>query len=151
MEKKLAPIVVKDIHLLRVEVIQQKLDVIAFKKQKQHQLNVGHKLLHNLNDERIKLEFVFSFDNSKKEPLLFFQIDFHFHINNLPDFYELKEENKPVFSGHFVATLIGICFSTARGIILEKLNNAGIPNIILPVVSPQEMLSNTKPNPTKNE
>jgi hypothetical protein len=144
MEKQLVPIVVKDIHLLRVEVVQQKMDLVAFKKHKQHQLNVGHKLLHNLDDEGIKLEFAFSFDNSPKESLLYFQIDFHFHIEKLSNFYELKEENKPIFSGHFIATLIGICFSTARGIILEKLNNAGISNFILPVVSPQEMLTNTK-------
>lgn len=140
MEKKAAPIVVQDIHMLRVEVVQQKLDVIAFKKQKQHQLNVGHKLAHNLKDERIKLELVFSFENAQKEPLLFFQIDFHFQIQHLSNFYELKNEMHPVFSGLFVATLLGIAFSTARGIILEKLNNAGIPNIILPVVSPQEMM-----------
>ena len=144
MEKQLVPIVVKDIHLLHVEVVQQKLDLIAFKKHKQHQLNVGHKLMHNLKDERIKLEFVFSFDNSKKESLLLFQIDFHFQINKLSGFYEIKGDNQPLFSGHLIATLIGICFSTARGIILEKLNNAGIPNIILPVVSPQEMLTVTK-------
>jgi hypothetical protein len=140
MEKKVAPIVVQDIHLLRVEVVQQKLDVIAFKKQKQNQLNVGHKLAHNLKDERIKLELVFSFENSQKESLLFFQIDFHFHVEHLSNFYYLKEEDHPAFSGHFIATLLGISFSTARGIILEKLNNAGIPNIILPIVSPQEMM-----------
>lgn len=140
MEKKAAPIVVQDIQLFRVEVVQQKLDVIAFKKQKQHQLNVGHKLAHNLKDERMKLELVFSFENSNKESLLFFQIDFHFHIAHLSNFYELKSENHPVFNGLLIATLLGICFSTARGIILEKLSNAGIPNILLPVVSPQEMM-----------
>jgi hypothetical protein len=144
MEKKLAPIVVKDLNLLHVEVAEQKLDAKAFKEEKQHQLNVGHKLAHNLEDERIKLEFVFSFSNKAGETLLFFQIDFHFHIANLSNFYEIKTENHPVFSGHLVATLIGICFSTARGIILEKLNNAGIKNILLPIVSPQEMLSQTK-------
>jgi|SRR5690606_1144984 len=146
MEKKLAPIVVKDIHLLQVEVVQQQLDVKAFKKEKEHKLNVGHKLMHNLKDERVKLEFVFSFNNGGEAPLLFFQIDFHFHIAHLSNFYELKEENHPVFSTHLVATLIGICFSTARGIILEKLNNAGINNILLPVVSPQEMLTQPKPD-----
>jgi hypothetical protein len=144
MEKKVAPIVVKDIHLLQVEVTEQKLNVKAFKEEKKHKLNVGHKLLHNLKDERLKLEFVFSFNNGGDEPLLFFQIDFHFHIANLSNFYALKTENHPVFSGHLVATLIGICFSTARGIILEKLNNAGIKNILLPIVSPQEMLAQNK-------
>ncbi len=137
---KAAPIIVQDIHLLRVEVVQQKLDVTAFKKHRQYQLTVGHKLAHNLTDERLKMEIVFSFENNKNENLLFFQIDFHFHVAHLSNFYELNTENNPVFSGHFIATLLGISFSTARGIILEKLNNAGIPNIILPVVSPQEMI-----------
>ena len=134
MDKKLAPIVVQDIHLLKVDVVQQKLDVIAFKKQKQHQLHVGHKFAHNLKDERVKLELVFSFDNNQKEQLLFFQIDFHLQIKHLSNFYQLNAENHPVFSGHFIATLLGVCFSTARGIILEKLNNAGIPNIICPSI-----------------
>ena len=144
MEKKLAPIIVNDIQLLLVEVTEQKLDVKAFKEEKQHKLNVGHKLAHNLEDERLKLELVFSFNNEADKTLLFFQIDFHFHISKLANFYELKADNPPVFSGHFVATLIGICFSTARGIILEKLNNAGIKNILLPIVSPQEMLTQNK-------
>lgn len=145
MDRKTSPVVVKDIHLLRVEVVQQKLDVIAFKKKKQHQLHVGHKFAHNLNDERVKLAFVFSFENNRKENFLLFQIDFHFHIEHLSNFYELNAENNPVFSSHLIATLVGISYSTARGIILEKLNNAGIPNIILPVVSPQEMIMKTNP------
>lgn len=144
MEKKLVPIVVKDIQLLHVEVTEQKLDVKAFKQEKEHQLHVGHKLAYNLEDERIKLEFVFSFNNNAGESLLFFQIDFHFHIAHLANFCILKEKNQLAFSGHLIATLIGICFSTARGIILEKLNNAGIQNILLPIVSPQEMLSQNK-------
>ncbi len=145
MENKLAPIVIKDLHLIHVEVSEQKLDVKAFKEEKQHNLNVGHKLAHNLKDERIKLEFVFSFNNQADETMLFFKIDFHFHIANLANFYELNEGNTPQFSTHLVATLIGICFSTARGIIFEKLNNAGIKNILLPIVSPQEMLTQNRP------
>ena len=144
MKKKASPIVVKDIHLLQVEVTEQKMNVKAFKEKKEHKLNVGHKLLHDLENEQIKLEFVFSFDNSDEEPLLFFQIDFHFRIAHLSNFYELKSESYPVFSSHLVTTLIGICFSTARGIILEKLNNAGIKNTLLPIVSPQDMLADTE-------
>src|SRR5690606_22736500 len=108
MEKKLAPIVVKDIHLLQVEVVQQQLDVKAFKKEKEHKLNVGHKLMHNLKDERVKLEYVFSFNNGGEAPLLFFQIDTYFNIDDLTNYYELTEDILPVFSTHLVTTLIGI-------------------------------------------
>jgi hypothetical protein len=145
MDKKNAPIIPHEIHLVQVEVVQQKMDLAAFKKNKSHQLNVGHKFLHNLKDDRVKLEFVFSFSNEQKQELMFFQIDFHFKVDHLQNFYELNAENKPIFHGHLMATLIGIAFSTARGIIFEKLTNAGVPNVLLPVVSPQEMLKKTNP------
>lgn len=140
MEKKPAAIIPHEIHLLKVEVVQQKIDSAAFKKNKSHKLNVGHKFLHNLKDERVKLELVFSFSDEQKNELLFFQIDFHFQVEHLQNFYELKAENQPIFDAHLMATLIGIAFSTARGIIFEKLTNAGVSNVLLPVVSPQEML-----------
>jgi hypothetical protein len=140
MEKKATPIIVQEIHLLRVEVVQQKLDISAFKKQKRHHLNVAHKLAHNLKEERIKLELLFSFENKQKEPLIFFQIDFHYQIKNLSNYYDLKSENHPVFIGSFLATLLGISFSTSRGIIFEKLKNSGISNTLLPIISPMDML-----------
>jgi hypothetical protein len=142
MEKKTAQIVVSDIHLIKVEVVKQRLDVAAYKRIKKPGLNVGHRFLHNIDDERVKLSFVFSFQNAQKQAVLFFQIDFHFQISHLSNFYVLKEANLPVFNAQLVATLIGISFSTSRGIILEKLNNAGIPNVILPVVSPQAIMKN---------
>lgn len=143
MEQKQAPIIPEHIHLLAIEVAEQKIDAQAFKKHKEHRLNVGHKVLHNLKDERIKLELVFSFEDAAKTQLLFFQIDFHFNVEQLSDFYQLKEENHPVFYAPLIATLLGISLSTARGIIFEKLQNAGLKNVILPVVSPQKMLANS--------
>ncbi|MDA3907008.1 MAG: hypothetical protein PF484_13130 [Bacteroidales bacterium] len=144
MEQKQALIVPEQIHLLVMEVVQQKIDALAFKKQKQHQLKVGHKLMHNLKEERVKMELAFSFEDESKKQLLFFQIDFHFQVDNLSNFYQLKQENQPVFYAPMIATLLGISLSTARGIIFEKLQNAGIKNVLIPVVSPQKML--IKPN-----
>ncbi len=141
MEKKQAPIIPEDIHLLAMEVVQQKIDAHAFKKQKQHKLNVGHKVLHNLKDERVKMELAFSFVDANKVQLLFFQIDFHFKVEQLSNFYQLKEENQPVFHAPLIATLLGISLSTARGVIYEKLQNAGVGNVIIPIVSPQKMLA----------
>jgi hypothetical protein len=147
MEKKNTAIVANEIHLKSVEVAQQKMDLAAFKKNKSHKLNVGHKFLHNLKDERVKLEFVFAFSDEEKHELLSFQIDFHFQIDHLQNFYELNESDLPIFKSHLLGTLIGIAFSTARGIIFEKLSNAGVPNVLIPVVSPQQMLKKSTSNP----
>jgi len=144
MEQKQLPIIPEDIHLQAIDVVQQKIDVKAFKSKKQHQLNVGHKMMHSLDDERIKMELVFAFNATGiEEPLLFFQIDFHFHVEHLSNFYQLNAEKLPVFWIQLVATLLGISLSTGRGIIFEKLQNAGLANVIIPVVSPHKLL-NTK-------
>ena len=123
-----------------MEVVQQKIDAQSFKQQKERRLNVGHKLLHNLEKEGVKLELAFSFEDANNTQLLYFQIDFHFLVEHLNNFYQLNKENHPVFSGPLIATLLGISVSTSRGIIFEKLQNAGISNVIIPVVSPLKML-----------
>ena len=46
----------------------------------------------------------------------------------------------PVFNGLFISTLTGISFSTARGIIFERLSKTNMRNVILPVVSPSKLL-----------
>ena len=70
-----------------------------------------------------------------------FVFDFHFKIEELHQYYELKNNDMPIFTGILIATLLGISFSTARGIIFERLSNTNIQGMILPVVSPQKMLS----------
>ena len=69
------------------------------------------------------------------------RLAFHFKIENLNNFYQKDENDMPVFNGNFVATLLGISISTARGILFEKLSGNGINNIIIPVMSPQKLLS----------
>ena len=68
------------------DVVQNKIDVSEFKKTQKPTLGLIHKLLHNLIDERVKLELTFSFKNNKEQEILFVQIDFHFHIENFYDF-----------------------------------------------------------------
>lgn len=140
MDKK-PQIIAEEIHLLKIETLKQKIDAIAFEKQPKRELTVGHKMMHNLDDERIKMEINLSVNGTNdKDTLLFFQIDFHFQVEHLDNFYQLNDEKLPIFWDMFEATLLGISFSTARGILFEKLQNAGLSNIIIPIVSPKKML-----------
>jgi hypothetical protein len=139
MDKK--PIIIaEEIHLFKVDLVKTNINAEAFNKTKSHSLGVAHKMMHNLKDERVKLELAFSFTDEDKAELLHFQFDFHFRIEKLDQFYTISEEQKPIFSGMLIATLLGICLSTARGIIFEKCNSNGIPNVLIPVVSPQKIL-----------
>jgi len=141
--EKIPQIIPEEIHLIKIEVVQNKIDVSAFKKAQKPNLGMGHKMLHNLKDQRVKFELIFSFKDSNEQEILLVQIDFHFHIENMVNFYKLNEENMPVFFAPMVATLLGICLSTARGILFEKLESNGISNIIIPVISPQKLMSGT--------
>lgn len=141
MKQKQSPIIPEHLHLLAIEVVQDKIDVQKFNEQKEYQLNVGHLLSHNLKEERVKLSLALSFENLNNERLFFFEIYFHFHIQHLSDFYHLKEDKTSVFYAPLIVSLLGMSFSTARGIIFEKLHNAGVKNVIIPIISPQKMLT----------
>ncbi len=143
MEKQ-PTIIPENIHLQKIEVVQTKIDISGFNTSNQFKLGIGHKMMHNLKDERVKIELVFSFKDNKEQEFVFFQIDFHFRVEQLDRFYELNENNAPVFHAPMVATLLGISVSTARGIIFEKLESNGARNVIIPVVSPQKMLADKK-------
>lgn len=134
-------IIPEEIHLFKVDVVKASINTEAFKKSPNHQLGVGHKMMHNLKDERVKFELAFSFEDDNKIELIHFQIDFHFKIEKMKRFYTINEEKKPVFFGPLVTTLLGICISTARGIIFEQCKSNGILNLLIPIVSPQKMLS----------
>ncbi len=49
-------------------------------------------------------------------------------------------DDKPIFNGLFISTLLGISLSISRGIIFEQFGRKGISNVLLPVVSPQKIL-----------
>lgn len=139
MEKP--PIIVpEEIHLLKIDVVENILDVNAFKQTKAPLLKIAHKRMYNLKDQRIKIELQFSFKNQNDEQLMLLQTEYHFRVENMQQFYELKDEH-PVFFAPLLATVLGIAISTTRGILFEKLENNGIHNIIIPVISPQKILT----------
>ena len=104
-------------------------------------INVAHNIQNNLKEEKIRIELILDIKNSTKDNIFSanFNIDFQFKIQNLIDYYE-NDDKGPVFNGLFISTLMGISFSTARGIIFERLSKTNIRNVILPVVSPSKLL-----------
>lgn len=142
--KKQPPILAEKIHLQKIQIVQNRMDLSRLKNTSKPALTLGHKLLHNLADNKIKLEVVFSFKDEKEQELLFLQIDFHFLVENLSDFYTLDEKKHPVFFGPAIGTFLAIAVSTSRGIIFEKLESNGISNIIIPVINPSKLLQESE-------
>ena len=139
MEKE-PQIIADEIHLLAIENTQFRLLAEEFVNAEKQHLDVAHKVLHNLNDQRIKLELILSFKDNENKEVLFLQTDYHYQVDNLKDFYETNDKNIPVFFAPLIVTLLGISLSTSRGILFEKLNTSGIHNVVIPVVSPIKLL-----------
>ena len=150
MEKKVI-IKPEEINLFHIHVNESVINAVAHEKKPNYAVNVGHVLMHNLKLERLKINLVIELKAELKEKQrdakisnAHFNIEFHFQITNLKDFYTLNENETPVFHGLLITTLLGLSFSTARGIIYERLSKTNMAGIILPVVSPQKMLADKK-------
>lgn len=141
MEKQ-PTIVAEHIHLTKIETLKEEIDFEALKNKEPEVSGFAHKMYHNLNDERVKIELEIVLKDSNKNDYHYclMRLAYHFKIEKLNKFYQKNENDLPVFDGDFVATLLGISLSTARGILFEKLSRNGINNIILPVVSAQKLL-----------
>lgn len=132
-------IIPEKIKLFHIEVVNTYVNDDTIKDNLNLEFSVAHNTKHNLKDERVKIELFINL-LSKEEIGVKFHVDFHFLVKDLKDQYALNENNTPMFSGQFIATLLGISFSTARGIIYERLLNSNLSGLILPIVSPHKIL-----------
>lgn len=76
-----------------------------------------------------------------------FVIDFSFVVENLEDYFkadsgtkETDEKFGAVLDAQLGAVIVGISYSTARGIVLEKTQSTYLGGVILPVVDPQKLM-----------
>lgn len=92
---------------------------------------------------RFTLFVKFAAVDKEKNPLGLeaeYGIDFHFHIDNLNDYLVHKEGNEVQVDSILGSTLCGISYSTARGIILQKMHGSYFEGVILPIVDPSQLL-----------
>lgn len=75
-------------------------------------------------------------------------IEFHFAVDNFQDFV-LEDEKKGSYIDKVIGgTLLGIAYSTARGIVLERTQNSYLGGALLPVIDP---IAAVKENVRKRE
>ncbi|WP_044398493.1 hypothetical protein [Lacinutrix sp. Hel_I_90] len=131
------------IHLFHINIVESSIKDVSHKGENNFKINIAQTTMHNLKDERVKIGLFIDLihDEASSNAKAHFVFDFHFRIDGLNQYYKLKEDNSPIFTGVLIATLLGVSFSTARGIIFERLSNTNMQGMILPVVAPQKMLS----------
>jgi len=75
-----------------------------------------------------------------------FMLDYIFIIENLPDFI-LHHDGDNQIEAILGATLLGISFSTTRGIVMERTKGTPFAGFILPVINPMQALFESNPAP----
>ncbi len=67
-------------------------------------------------------------------------IEFHFVVDNIEDFIDEEKEEVEI-KGILWGTLVGIAYSTARGIIFDRTQGTFFKGVILPVIDPKKLIA----------
>jgi hypothetical protein len=69
----------------------------------------------------------------------YYELGFRFKVTNLKELTR-KIDGQDAVDGHLLATIAGIAYSTARGIVMERTAGTFFNGIILPVIDPKQLL-----------
>ena len=151
LEYKIVP---EKIHLNQILFIKDVENILDKKLSKRpvYDLVLAHNTMHNLEKEfmkiRLFIELFAELDGEKLEQNVSYEFDFFFHIENMNDHYRL-EDGVPTFRGELISTLLAICYSTTRGILLMKWQHSVFQDIILPVTNIPNLMNSRRPITTE--
>jgi hypothetical protein len=108
-----------------------------------YDIKVAHNMMHNLEKELVKIRLFLDVNAVVDDKPLNqggnYEIDFFFKIEDLKDHYQINNE-KPLFSGLFVSTLLAITYSTLRGMMFSLWKDTYLKSVILPVINVPDLL-----------
>lgn len=134
-------VISEKIHLKRIIPQKEYFDNHCDLIDKEFELHLAQKVQHHLEKKSFKITLLLSF-SCKENQFAEYLYDFIFEVENILDFL-VDAENKQVFTGQIVGTLVGICYSTLRGLVYTKLSETNLNGFILPVINPNEILKYT--------
>lgn len=142
-------IIPEKIHLIQIKWIKEDTVIVQDKLSKNpvYNFSIAHNMMHNLEKEIVKIRlFVVmsgAIDGKEINQDGDYEVDFLFQIDDLKNHYQILED-KPIFNGIFVATLLGICYSTIRGMLFSAWKDTIFNGVILPVISIPELLKSKR-------
>ncbi len=134
--------------LVKINVLKSHIQFdhyLASEKLNAHQMKMGKEIDYNFEAKMCRVKLLLEFDALNKNDEVdenikaVFTIDFHFKIDNMQECIEQTDE-AVIIDSTMPAHLVGIAYSTARGIIIERLGNSPFQGLILPIINPYEVL-----------
>lgn len=101
----------------------------------------------NLDDKLVKADFTIkirteSKRQNQKESIGSFHLTFIYHIENLEDLAKSYKNDLIELHPALGNALSSVTYSTARGILLTRLQGTALQNFVLPIINPNKLLNN---------
>lgn len=149
MENNPNQIIPEKIHLTNIKWIKENTVVLEDKlpQNPTYNFTIAQNMMHNLEKQLVKIRLFVDIDGRINEKSINqggnYEIDFFFQIDDLNNHFQLIED-KPVFNGVFVGTLLGISYSTLRGMLFTLWKDTVLESVILPVISIPKLLNSNR-------
>ncbi|MDR3010862.1 MAG: hypothetical protein LBV59_23245 [Sphingobacterium sp.] len=134
-----AKVIAEKISLEKIKPIRENLELGFDLKDKEFQMNIAQSIKHNLERKSFKISLLVSF-SCTEQVFAEYLYEFYFKVENILDFLSEKD-GRTAFTGQLLGTLIGLSYSTLRGILYSRLAETNLNGIILPVVNPNALLN----------
>jgi hypothetical protein len=112
-----------------------------------YDIQMSHSMMHNLDKELVKIRLYLDVSAEINDRTINqggnYEIDFFFKIEDLKDHYQINNE-KPLFGGVFVCTLLAISYSTLRGMMFTLWNDTYLNSLILPIINVPDLLKSKR-------
>lgn len=147
-------------------LIAEKIEIVNFKiikgqinspfefevdKVKGHTFNLNFEMGFNLDKKLVKADFkVIVETKSTKSNIEEAKGEFHFvyvyFIENIENLVKLNQDNRVEVEHSLANALASISHSTSRGILMTRFQGTALENFIMPVINPDNLLSDTFDN-----
>lgn len=147
---KKAIVVPEKIHLVTMNIFKANLETTDDYLENPHKdasfkFGFTRNIAHNLEQGRSRFRLFFSLEaqDQEEKPLgarIEYGIEFHFLVDNFQDFIRSSKKEEVEIDASLAATLLGMAYSTARGIVFERTRGTFFDGVILPVIDPYRAL-----------
>ncbi len=142
-------IIPEKIHLNQIKWVKENTLLLEEKlpKKPTYDFVIAHNMMHNLDKQIVKIRLFVDMSGNVDGKTINqggnYEVDFLFKIDDLENHYQMIDE-KPVFNGVFVSTLLGISYSSLRGMLFSIWSNTPLKDVVLPVISVPLLLNSKR-------
>lgn len=117
---------------------------VEFGKNLQYGLGFNLNIDHKNEVFRIRILVNYSL-NEVNDIIVSSEVEIGFHIKNLKEVVNLDEQTKKLdIKNDFLATLIGVCIGTARGVLSTKTKGTLFAKAPLPIINSKDVILKMK-------